>query len=205
MIKLNRTMSLALVAAALVASGCRPKKPAVAPHVDTAQSTQSSAPSVDMTTPTPAPTTQPSTKVDQTDFVNEEPKATSEVLPSDLDQLNQLAQEKGYIQDAFFGYDESALSADAQSALSNSASWLKQHPSYNVLIEGHTDERGTEQYNLALGDHRANTAKEYLATLGVDSSRMRTVSYGLERPFDPGHSEDAWAKNRRAHLVLVGR
>src|SRR5947207_1296549 len=85
------------------------------------------------------------------------------------------------------------------------ATWLKAHPQYSLLIEGHSDERGTEQYNLALGDRRANTAKEYLATLGVDSSRMRTVSYGEERPFDPGHDESAWAKNRRDHLVLVGK
>ena len=95
--------------------------------------------------------------------------------------------------------------ADDVNAVCASADWLKKNGQYSLLVEGHCDERGTEQYNLALGDKRANTAKEYLMTLGVDGSRIRTVSYGEERPFDPGHDEAAWAKNRRAHLVLVGK
>ena len=127
------------------------------------------------------------------------------VSGSDIEELNRVAQNRGYIQDAFFGFDEATLSADAQSALTASADWLKKNGQYNLLVEGHCDERGTEQYNLALGDKRANTAKEYLQTLGVDGGRIRTVSYGEERPFDPGHDEAAWAKNRRAHLVLVGK
>ena len=82
---------------------------------------------------------------------------------------------------------------------------MKKNPQYSLLIEGHCDERGTEQYNLALGDRRANAAKEYIVALGIDGNRIRTVSYGEERPFDPGHDEAAWAKNRRAHLVIVGK
>jgi peptidoglycan-associated lipoprotein len=104
-----------------------------------------------------------------------------------------------------FEYDASTLSGDAQAALSTSASWLKANPKYSLLIEGHCDERGTEQYNLALGDRRANTAKDYLTTLGIDAGRIRTVSYGEERPFEEGHDEASWAQNRRAHLVLVSR
>jgi len=119
--------------------------------------------------------------------------------------LNRVAQSRGYVQDAFFEFNESTLSAAAQTALTSSANWLKKNGQYNLLIEGHCDERGTEQYNLALGDRRANQAKEYLVTLGVDAGRIRTVSYGEERPFDPGHDESAWAKNRRDHLVLVGK
>jgi peptidoglycan-associated lipoprotein len=130
---------------------------------------------------------------------------TTEALPADIEELNRVAQQRGYLQDAFFAYDESTLSPEAQAALTAAANWLKKNPQYNLLIEGHCDERGTEQYNLALGDRRANTAKEYLMTLGVDGNRIRTVSYGEERPFDPGHTEGAWAKNRRAHLVIVGK
>lgn len=160
-----------------------------------------------MTTVPPVPATVDTTPVvkPNEDFVREEPKPATEELPGDIDALNRMAQSKGYIQDAFFGYDESTLSADAQAALTTSASWLKSHPQYNLLVEGHCDERGTEQYNLALGDRRANTAKEYLTTLGVDAGRIRTVSYGEERPFDAGHDDSAWAKNRRDHLVLVGK
>jgi peptidoglycan-associated lipoprotein len=152
--------------------------------------------------PPPVPTT---TVATDTDFVKTDTTVTEEQLPTDLDELNRVAQDKGYLQDAFFAYNESTLSAEAQTALGNSATWLKKNTQYNLLVEGHCDERGTEQYNLALGDHRANTAKQYLVDQGVDAGRIRTVSYGEERPFDPGHDDSAWAKNRRAHLVIVGK
>ena len=167
------------------------------------------APELTTTTSTPPPpidtTVKPNEDFVKTDTVAAEPKVSVEALPADIDQLNRVVQDKGYIQDAFFAFDDSTLNQSAQAALQASASWLKQNGTYGILIEGHCDERGTEQYNLALGDRRANIAREYLATLGVDPSRIRTVSYGEERPFDPGHDESAWAKNRRAHLVLVGR
>jgi len=139
---------------------------------------------------------------EQPDFVQEQ-KPQEEVLPTDIEALNQYAQNKGYVRDAFFNYDESTLDADAQAALTATANWLRANGGYNLLVEGHCDERGTEQYNLALGDKRANTAREFLMTLGIDSGRIKTVSYGEERPFDEGHEDSAWAKNRRAHLVLV--
>jgi peptidoglycan-associated lipoprotein len=164
-------------------------------------------PTVTPTPQAPPPPPPVTTVAPTTDFVKPavEPTATSETLPRDLDALNAQAQSRGWIQDAFFAFDDSTLTSESQTALTASATWLKAHADYNLLIEGHCDERGTEQYNLALGDRRANTAREYLGTLGVDPARMRTVSYGVERPFDPGHNEEAWAKNRRAHLVLVGK
>ena len=189
-------VGMGLIALVLAPAACKKKvQPKVAP---TMSETTATVPNVPATTNTEARVEPPK------DFVKE-PTTTEEVLPSDIEELNRVAQQKGYIQDAFFAYDESTLSPDAQSALSTSAAWLKKNAQYNLLVEGHCDERGTEQYNLALGDRRANTAKEYLVTLGVDGSRIRTVSYGEERPFDPGHDEAAWAKNRRAHLVLVGK
>jgi peptidoglycan-associated lipoprotein len=189
---------VALIGLALVPA-CRTKKtppPIVTPTVTSTSSTP----------PPPIDTTvRPPEDFVKTDTVAAEPKVTVEALPADIDELNRAVQQRGLLSDAFFNYAEAALSADAQAALTTSANWLKQNPGYNVLIEGHCDERGTEQYNLALGDRRANIAREYLATLGVDASRIRTVSYGEERPFDPGHDESAWSKNRRAHLVLVGK
>ena len=187
--------------AVIAAPACRHKTTPVKPVVqaDTATTT---VPPVAVMTNTTA-TTQPA--ITNTDFVQTETQKaiTSEELSTNIEEANRQAQLRGYIKDAFFGYDESALGADAQSALTDSANWLKRNSQYNLLIEGHCDERGTEQYNLALGDRRANTAKQFLVTLGVDASRIRTVSYGEERPFDPGHDESAWAKNRRDHLVLV--
>lgn len=147
----------------------------------------------------PATTVEPATE----DFVSEQTPVAAEDLPSNVDELNRTAQERGWVRDAFFDYDAATLSADAQDALTTSATWLKAHPDYNLLIEGHCDERGTQQYNLALGDRRANTAREYLASLGIDGSRLKTVSYGEERPFETGSNETAWAQNRRAHLVLT--
>jgi peptidoglycan-associated lipoprotein len=98
-------------------------------------------------------------------------------------------------------FDSYALSSEAKGTLEQNAKELKRVTATNVTIEGHCDERGTKAYNLALGEKRANAAKDYLVALGVSGSRINTVSYGKERPFDDGHDESAWAKNRRAHFV----
>lgn len=154
--------------------------------------------------PPPAQEVEPAVPatVDQPkDFVQEEP--TTEVLPDDAEELNRMAQEKGWIRDAFYEYDSSTLTEQAREALQASASWLKGYPQYGLIIEGHCDERGTEQYNMALGERRAYAAKEYLVSLGIDAARVQTQSFGEERPFDSGTTEAAYAKNRRAHLVLT--
>lgn len=187
-----------IVIAFVLAPACKPKKVVTDPRTQTATTTETGPPQVTMTVP------QTTTVAPPEDFVREDPKPSVDVLPNDIEEANRLAQSRGLIRDAFFGYDEAGLSGDAQDALRSSADWLRRNPQYNLLVEGHCDERGTEQYNLALGDRRANTVKDYLATLGVEPGRIRTVSYGEERPFDDGHDESAWAKNRRGHLVLVG-
>jgi peptidoglycan-associated lipoprotein len=155
------------------------------------------------TTATAPDTTVPVQSPDR-DFVPP-PQESTDVLSADIKEANRMAHERGWIRDAFFGFDASTLDADAQESLQQSATWLRTHTEYNLLIEGHCDERGTEQYNLALGDRRAETAASYLATLGVDRNRIRTVSYGEERPFEEGSNEAAWSQNRRAHLVLASR
>ncbi len=103
--------------------------------------------------------------------------------------------------DVFYDFDKSALRPDAVDQLKTNANWLKVNASRGVIVEGHCDERGTNEYNLALGERRANSAKDYIVNLGVDGSRIKTVSYGEERPFASGHDEEAWAQNRRAHFV----
>jgi len=105
-------------------------------------------------------------------------------------------------EDVFFAFDSAALSGEARDSLRFKARWLQENPGVNILIEGHTDERGTGEYNLALGERRALTARDFLVNLGISSERIRTVSYGEERPADPGHDEEAWARNRRAHFVI---
>ncbi len=104
-------------------------------------------------------------------------------------------------EDVFFDYDSAVLSAAAQDVLKNKSLILGKYSGVSVTIEGHCDERGTNEYNLALGERRAESAKNFLVSLGVNSSRLKTISYGEEKPLDAGHDESAWAKNRRAHFV----
>jgi peptidoglycan-associated lipoprotein len=104
------------------------------------------------------------------------------------------------LKDVYYAFDSYALDASAKSVLQQNANWLKANASRKVQIEGHCDERGTNEYNMSLGANRARAAQDYLKTLGVDASRMSTVSYGEELPLDPRHNEEAWSKNRRAHF-----
>jgi len=104
--------------------------------------------------------------------------------------------------DIHFDYDKSFIREDAKPTLQKVADYLKKNPGAAMIIEGHCDERGTSEYNMALGERRAESAKSYLVSLGVKSGGLSTVSFGEEKPIDPGHTEAAWAKNRRAHFVL---
>ena len=105
-------------------------------------------------------------------------------------------------EDIQFEFDSIRLTPKAQEILTKKADWLKNNPKTTVTIEGHCDERGTNEYNLALGDGRALSAKKFLNDLGIDPSRLKAVSFGEERPIDPGLTEEAWAKNRRVHFVI---
>jgi len=105
-------------------------------------------------------------------------------------------------EDIYFDFDKSTLTPSAQDNLLRKAEWLRANPDATVTIEGNCDERGTNEYNLALGDRRAEAAKAFLVDLGIDPARITTISYGEERPVDPRHNEEAWAKNRRDHFVV---
>jgi peptidoglycan-associated lipoprotein len=103
----------------------------------------------------------------------------------------------------YFDYDSYEIRGDAQTTLQKQAAWLQQYANYTILVEGHCDERGTREYNLALGDRRANAVKNYLVALDISPARILTISYGEERPADPGHDEAAWSKNRRAVTTVA--
>ncbi|WNJ98982.1 peptidoglycan-associated lipoprotein Pal [Thalassospiraceae bacterium LMO-JJ14] len=102
----------------------------------------------------------------------------------------------------FFAFDSSDLSAEARASLEKQAAWMKKFGGVRVVIEGHCDERGTREYNLALGERRANASKDYLVALGINPARIKTISYGKERPAALGHNETAWAQNRRGVTVV---
>jgi peptidoglycan-associated lipoprotein len=113
--------------------------------------------------------------------------------------------ESSLLKDIHFDFDRYNLRPGDASILRENAALLKKYPNVKIQIEGHCDERGTVEYNLALGERRANSAKDYLVSLGISQARISTISYGKEKPLDPGHNEDAWAKNRRAHTVVTAK
>ena len=175
-----------------VALACGGNKPPVArpspppPAADSVASTATPAP--------PEPVREPT-------LVPPEPVRADMITSSTLDDLNRNSP----LKPVFYDLDSSELSATGQAALDENAATLKKNASWTITIEGHCDERGTSEYNLALGERRAITARSYLVSIGIPANRLRTVSYGKEFPFDPGHDESAFAKNRRAHFVITGK
>ncbi|MGH7905417.1 MAG: peptidoglycan-associated lipoprotein Pal, partial [Candidatus Binataceae bacterium] len=110
----------------------------------------------------------------------------------------------GPLSDIHFGFNDYTIDPQDGQVLKSNAQWLEQHPQSHVQIEGHCDERGSEEYNIALGARRAQAAKDYLETLGVAGDRISTISYGKELPLCTEHTDDCWAKNRRDHFVVTG-
>ena len=118
-----------------------------------------------------------------------------------LDDLNRDSP----LQPLFFALDSADVSGEGLKTMQDNAAVLKKYPAMQITIEGHCDERGTAEYNLALGERRALAAKNYLVSLGIPADKIKTVSYGKEFPFDPGHDDAAWSKNRRAHFVITAK
>ena len=136
----------------------------------------------------------------------EQPVSVPTLPPDDLlakgiDDLNRDSP----LKPLFFELDSNEVSPSGQQVLQENAAVLKKYPSMQVTIEGHCDERGTAEYNLALGERRALAARNYLVSLGIPADRIKTVSYGKEFPFDAGHDEGAWRNNRRAHFVITAK
>jgi peptidoglycan-associated lipoprotein len=130
-----------------------------------------------------------------------DPVRDDAISSASLDELNKNSP----LKPVYFELDSSDLSAANQKTLDEDAALIKRYSSWTVTIEGHCDERGSAEYNLALGERRAMAARTYLISLGIAATRLRTVSYGKEFPFDPGHDEAAFAKNRRAHFVITSK
>jgi peptidoglycan-associated lipoprotein len=154
------------------------------------------------TTPPPPPAQeQPKVeKVDEAAAVKKPAMTEEEIFMSkSLEQINLEAP----LQMIHFDYDQYMIREDAKPTLEGDAAWMKKFSSAKVLIEGHCDERGTEEYNLALGEKRAKAAFDYLASLGVSPDRMKVISYGKSQPLDSGHTETSWQKNRRAQFLVI--
>jgi peptidoglycan-associated lipoprotein len=190
--KQRRHVVLVAVLAVFLVGACAKKKPPVARP----------------TTPPPAGATGSGTRppsppepVQEPQPVPPEPIASDSLSGTDIDTLNRNSP----FQPVFFALDQAVIDAAAQQVLNDNAALMKKYPSWIVTIEGHSDERGTAEYNLALGERRALAARNYLVSLGIPADRLRTVSYGKEFPFEPGHDEGSWSKNRRAHFVVTSK
>lgn len=129
-------------------------------------------------------------------------QAIEEERLSEKARLEQEARDMFVNEDIYFEFDSSTLTPEAQLVLKKKAEWLQNNPEATSTIEGHCDERGTSEYNLALGDRRATSAKNFLVDLGISASRLTTISYGEERPVALGQNEEAWAQNRRCHFII---
>src|SRR5262245_17051293 len=167
-----RTIAAVLLCCSALTVGCAKKQTAVIPPP--------TPPAPDTTSAAPAPAPAPA--------------------PVETPTTTTLGS--GDLQPAFFDLDSYTLRDDARTALDGDAKLLRDHPQVTLTIEGHCDERGTSEYNQALGERRGQAAREYLVAAGINASRIEIISYGKERPFDAGHDEGAWQKNRRAHLVV---
>ena len=186
------TRMSAVVLLALLAVSCVRNPPPIEPDIpppppDVARGSEASPPPARP----PAPPPPPAPPIIEED----------EFASRTLEELNQESP----LDPVFFDYDSSELDPAGRSTLEANAEILRRYGSWVITIEGHCDERGTAEYNLALGERRALAAREYLTELGLDQSRMRTVSYGKEFPFDPAHNDEGWARNRRSHFVITAR
>jgi peptidoglycan-associated lipoprotein len=168
----------------LAADGCKKKAPEVVPE-----------------TPSPAPQIEES-KPANTAPTTAEPFPPQNVNTTPVEQSIDDLNRSGVLKTVYFAYDSNDIDAAATSVLQGNATWLKGHGRYNVEIGGHCDERGSIGYNVALGDRRAAAVKSYLVSLGADGAKLMTVSYGEEKPANPGHDEAAFSKNRRAEFTI---
>jgi peptidoglycan-associated lipoprotein len=183
------------VASLAAAVACAGKKPPVArPTPPPPVATTAAPPTAPRPPAPPEPVAEPT-------IVPAEPVKEDAIASASLDDLNRNSP----LKPLFFELDSSDISADGRAALDANAAELKKYPSWTITIEGHCDERGSAEYNLALGERRAVAARTYLVSLGIPADRLRIVSYGKEFPFDAGHDEPAYAKNRRAHFVVTGK
>lgn len=192
----QRAALLVLVVLAVVVAACGKKTPPVA-RAAPPPATAAAAGSPAAATRPPAP---PEAVPDPI-VVPPEPVREDSIASASLDDLNRNSP----IKPVFFEYDSSDITGDGKGILDANAAAMKKYPSWTITIEGHSDERGTAEYNLALGERRAVAARAYLVSLGISAERLRTVSYGKEFPFEPGHDEGAWSKNRRAHFVITAK
>lgn len=187
----TRCLRPALVLVPLVLVGCHKAKPATAPLKTPAPPTAPVAPPAPPARPAAAPARPASAPLTEDELFRRK----------SLDELNA----EHPLGDAFFAYDQSTLTDTARQALQRDAQWLQRWPQTAIRIDGHCDERGTPEYNMALGTRRASTVRDYLTSLGIKADRIQVRSLGKEAPFCRGDDESCWSQNRRGHFIVTGK
>ena len=187
--RLRIPIAILLTSACLISTtGCRKKAPKTAPDM-AAPTVAAPAPAAATPAPEPAPA----------------PAPEPDPLDGDLGSVNEYLRSRGLLVDVYFDYDRAELSPESRDQLTRNARFLNEDPRFSLTLEGHCDERGTVEYNLALGERRAQSAKNYIVSLGVSPSRLTTISYGEERQVCEETEESCWRLNRRVHPVVTGR
>ena len=188
--------------AAVVSGGCA-KKDMVKPEepVATSQNAPQTAPATESAAPKQTPPAE--AKMPAAETPAQEAQVRQEAAPAAAGQPAAAGGLENELQKIYFNFDSAALSDEARNALTKNADLLNKNSNVSIRIEGNCDERGSDEYNLALGERRANAARDYLVSLGIKPERISVISYGEEKPADPGHDEAAWAKNRRDEFVIV--
>ena len=190
--QMSKFLKVVAIVVVIGIAACAKKVPPVAkpipppPPMTSGDANRPPAPPQPINEPTPVPV---------------DPAGADALSSSDLDAINKNSP----FQPLFFPLDQSEVSVEGQQVLNANAEIMKRYPTWIITIEGHADERGTAEYNLSLGERRALAARNYLVSLGIPADRLRTVSYGKEFPFDPARTEEAFAKNRRAHFVVTSK
>ena len=192
---MKRTLMAVAVACVVAAVACGKKTPPVARPIPPPPPTAAGGGGDANRPPAPPEPVAPPLSVPAV------PVPTDNISAASLDDLNRNSP----LKPVFFQLDSADLSRDGQKTLDETAALMKKYSSWMVTVEGHCDERGTAEYNLALGERRAGAARAYLVSLGISGDRLHIVSYGKEFPFDPGHDEAAFSKNRRAHFVITAK
>ncbi len=180
------TVWIGTLALSLLVLGCPKKKPTAVPEMET--DTRTVAPQE--VPPPPAP------------VVEDE---TPDPFSQDIETANREAYARGLLGDVYYDFDKADLKPEARDRLARNAEFMRQYPAFVYRVEGHCDERGTNEYNIALGQRRANAAADYLVSLGIPRGRLSTISYGEERPVCTEPDETCWWRNRRAHFLITGR
>jgi len=190
--RLMPTVGVVLILLSVVAAGCARRQAPVAGPAPP----PTAPPAVATSAPPPPPS-----RVEEALPVLPEAISEESIATRSLDEMNRDSPFKP----VFYPLDSAELDEAGRAIVTANAELMKRSPTWVVTVEGHCDERGTAEYNLALGERRAVAVKTYLVSLGIAPGRVRTVSYGKEFPFNPGHDEGAWANNRRAHFVITSK